>query len=216
MYKMITDKFLDVINILFRNINGLEKVEFLFLVNQIRFAFNIRQIIRIVADKLNLLPTSNTPQRNNVIRLIGHYPTVIGNTPKMSESTFGFLVKFVGIGNLCNRTYQALGRKFKRCLVRVVNFMMELKIVVTIYKFTPLLYKNSQLIELAIFFTYLLVVVELLALHQQRYQSRLLVVLLYDNLYLHLIAKNLNIYQKNLHQMQSILQMPFRIFSTCR
>lgn len=141
MIKIHTDKFLDVINILFRNINGLEKVEFLFLVNQIRFAFNIRQIIRIVADKLNLLPTSNTPQRNNVIRLIGHYPTVIGNTPKMSESTFVFLVKFVGIGNLCNRTYQALGRKFKRCLVMVVNFMMELKIVK--YTFRPSNFRNS-------------------------------------------------------------------------
>jgi len=126
---MITDKSLDVINILFGNINGLEKVKLAFFVNQISFPFNIRQIGRIVANKFNLLPTTNTPQRNNVIRLIGHYPTVIGNTPKWSESTFDFLINFVRICNFCNRTYQTLGRKFKCNLIGVVNFVMEFKVI---------------------------------------------------------------------------------------
>src|SRR5690348_7023751 len=124
-----TDKLLDVINIFFGNINGLEKVKLSFLVNQICFAFNVRQISRIVANKLNLLATTNTPQGNNVICLVSHNTTVISDTSKWSKSTFGFLVKFVGISNLCDSTNQTLRRKFKHCLVSVVNFVVEFKII---------------------------------------------------------------------------------------
>lgn len=127
--KIHTDEILDIRNIFFGNINGLEKVKFTLFVNQIRLPFNIRKICGVVTNKPNLLATANAPQGNDIIGLIGHHPTIIGNPPKRSKSTYGFLVKLVGISNFCNSTYQALRRKFKCRPVRVVNFVMEFKII---------------------------------------------------------------------------------------
>lgn len=139
--KIHTDKFLDVINVFFGNINGLEKIEFAFFVNQISFSFNVWHISRIVANKLNLLATTNTPQGNDIIRLVSHNMTVVSNTSERLKISLSFLVKFVGIGNFCNSTYQALRRESKCRLVRVVNFVMEFKIVK--YTFRPSNFGNS-------------------------------------------------------------------------
>lgn len=127
--KIHTHKTFHVINIFFGNINGLKKVKLSIFVNQIRFPFDVRQISRIMANKLNLLPATNAPQGNDIVRLVSHDTVIISNASKWSKVTFGFLINLVGIGNLCNRTYQALGRKFKRYLVRVVNFVMEFEVI---------------------------------------------------------------------------------------
>lgn len=129
-----SDKILDVIDILFGNINGLKKVKLTLLVNQISFAFNVGKISSIMANKVNLLPTTYTPQGNYIVSLISHNTTIISDTTKWSKSTFGFLVQLIGISNFCNRTYQTLGGKFKCCLIFVVNFVMELEIVKHLFR----------------------------------------------------------------------------------
>src|SRR5690606_34095104 len=93
------DKLFHILNILFGHVNGLKQVKLTFLVNQIRFPFNVRNVIRVMANKINLLSTTNTPQRNNVIRLVGHYLTVVSNTTKWLKSTFGFLIQLISISN---------------------------------------------------------------------------------------------------------------------
>ena len=82
-----------------------------------------------MANKVNFLPTTDTPQGNDIIRLVGHNTTIVGNRAKWSKSTFSFLIKFVSIRNLCNRANQHLRRKFKRRLIDVVDFVMELEII---------------------------------------------------------------------------------------
>lgn len=124
-----TDKTFNIVNILFGNINGLKQIKLTFFVNQISLALNVRQIRRIMANKVNLLPSTDTPQGNDVIRLVSHNPSIISNAPKWSKNTFSFLIKFVSICNFCNRANQHLRRKFKCRLVDVVNFVMEFEIV---------------------------------------------------------------------------------------
>lgn len=136
-----TDKGLNIVHILFGNINSLKEIKFTFFVDQIRFPLNVRQISRIVANKINLLSTSNAPQGNDVIRFVSHNTIIISNTSKWSEGTFDFLIKFIRICNLCNRAYKHLGRKFKSGLIDVVNFVMEFEIVKDAFR--PSYFRNS-------------------------------------------------------------------------
>ena len=124
-----TDKTFNIVNILFRNINSLKQIEFTFFVNQICFPFNVRQISRIMTNKVNFLPTTDTPQGNDIIRLVGHNTTIVSNRAERSKNTFSFLIQLIGIRNLCNRANQHLRRKFKRGLIDMVNFVMEFEIV---------------------------------------------------------------------------------------
>ena len=124
-----TDKSFNIVNILFRNINSLKQIEFTFFVNQICFPFNVRQISRVMANKVNFLPTTDTPQGNDIIRLVGHNTTIVSNRAERSKNTFSFLIQLIGIRNLCNRANQHLRRKFKRILIDVVNFVMEFEII---------------------------------------------------------------------------------------
>ena len=127
--KIHPDKILNVFYIFFGYFNGLKQVKLTFLVNQIRFAFNVGKIFRIMADKRYFNPSSDSPKRNNIIRLVGHYPAIITNASEWSEYPLNLFIKFVGISNLCNTPYQYLTAKFKGSLVCVVNFVMEFKIV---------------------------------------------------------------------------------------
>lgn len=131
--KIHPDKFLYVLNILFGYVNGLKKVKLSFFVNQISLAFNVRNVIRVMADKFDFLPTTDTPQRNHIVRLVGHYPAVVSNTAKWPENTFCFLVQLIGIGNFGYLPYNHLRRKFKRSLVSVIYFVMELKVVENLF-----------------------------------------------------------------------------------
>ena len=92
-------------------------------------------------NKVNLLPTTNTPQRNHVVRLVGHYSTIISNTAKWLKSTFSFLIQLVGISNFSYLSYKHLRREVKRSLVQMVNFAMEFKIIENL--FLPSYLRNS-------------------------------------------------------------------------
>ena len=129
MIKINTDKLLHIRNIFFGYINGLKQVKLPLLVNQISLPFNVRQIVSVMAYKRYFNPTSDCPKRNNIIRLVGHNPTIITNTSKWSKFSFGFLIQFVSIGNLCNTTYKNLTAKFKLGFISVVCFVMEFKII---------------------------------------------------------------------------------------
>ena len=124
-----SDKLLHIYDIFLRNINGLKQVKLTFLKYQICFAFNVRQVVLVMANKVNLLPTTNTPQRNYIIGLVGHYPAIIGNTPKRSKFSFSFLIQLIGISNFCYTSYQYLRGKLECSFVRMVNFVMEFKII---------------------------------------------------------------------------------------
>ena len=127
--KINTQKGFYISNIFFGYINSLKQVKLAFLVNQIRFAFNVRQVVSIMANKRYFNPSTYCPKRNNVIWFIGHNPAVITNTSKWSKFSFGFLVKFVSVSNFCYTSYQYLTAKFERSLVAMVNFVMEFKII---------------------------------------------------------------------------------------
>lgn len=122
-----------VLNVFLGNVNGLEKVKLTFLVNQVSFPFNVRDIRRIVANKINLLPATNAPQRNYVIGLVSHYPTIIGNTAKWFKTTFGFLVQLIGISNFGYLPYKHLRRKIKGSFVSMIDFVMEFEIIENLF-----------------------------------------------------------------------------------
>src|SRR5690606_3125214 len=95
-----TDKSFNIVNILFRNINSLKQIEFTFFVNQICFPFNVRQISRVMTNKFYLLPSTDTPQGNDIIGLVSHNTSIISNRAKWSEYSFSFLINLISISNL--------------------------------------------------------------------------------------------------------------------
>lgn len=124
--KIHTDELLYILNVFFGNFYGLEKIEFTLFVNQISLAFNVWQVIGIVANKLNLLATTNAPQGNDAVGLIGHYPAIISNTTKWFKRAFCFLVKLVGICHFADAAHKHLRgeveRGFKSVITEVVYF----------------------------------------------------------------------------------------------
>lgn len=94
-----------------------------------RLPLYVRKIVSVMTNKRYFQPATDSPKRNNIIRLVGHYPTVVTNASKWSKSAFGFLVKFISIGNLCNTTYKYLRGKFECSLVAMVNFVMQFKVI---------------------------------------------------------------------------------------
>lgn len=124
-----SNKLLHIYNIFFGYINGLKKVKLSFFVNQNRFAFNVRQVVSVMAYKRYFNPTTNSPKRNNIIRLVGHNTTIVTNTTKRSKLSFSFLIQLVGISNFCYTTYKNLRRKFECSLVAMVNLVMEFEII---------------------------------------------------------------------------------------
>lgn len=127
--KTNTNKILNILNIFFGNINSLKKVKLAFLVNQISLPFDVRNVIRIMANKANLLSATYTPQRNHVVRFVGHYSTIISNTAKWLKSTFGFLIQFISVSNFSYLPYKHLRREVKRSLVAMIYFVVQLKVI---------------------------------------------------------------------------------------
>lgn len=127
--KVATNKFLNILNIFFGNINGLKKVKLAFFINQISFPFDVRNIVRIMANKVNFLSATDTPQGNNIVSFISHYPTIISNATKWSKSAFGFLIQLISIGNFGYLPNKHLGRKVKRSFVRMICAMVQFKII---------------------------------------------------------------------------------------
>ncbi len=127
---MATDKTFNIFNIFFGNFNGLKKIEFTFLVNQVRFTFNVRQIVSIMANKFHPLQSAiHRPQRNTIFS-IRKDASIISNCAKYAKFSFNFPVKFVSISNFRDATHYHLSRKIKTILYSVIGFVMEFILVV--------------------------------------------------------------------------------------
>src|SRR3990167_1432943 len=127
--KITPDKTFNIFYFFFWNFNSLENVKFTFLKYQIRFAFYVRNVFLIMADKRNFQTTSNSPQRNNLF-VVSQNSTVISNCPKRTKFSFNFLVKFVGIRYFRNATDNHLSRKIKTIFYSAICFVMEFVLIV--------------------------------------------------------------------------------------
>src|SRR5690606_17155978 len=65
--KIVTYKIIHVFSFFLANFNGLTKEKLSFFVNQIRFSLDKRDVFRLVANKINFLSTTKTPQRNYIV-----------------------------------------------------------------------------------------------------------------------------------------------------
>src|SRR5690606_10475662 len=70
-----------------------------------------------------------TPQRNHVVRFVGHYSTIISNATKWFESTLCFLIQLISISNFSYLPYKHLRRKLKSSFIRMINFVMEFEVI---------------------------------------------------------------------------------------
>src|SRR5690606_18942235 len=123
--KIATYKIIHVFSFFLANFNGLTKEKFSFFVNQIRFSLDKRDVFRLVANKINFLSTSKTPQRNHIVWLVGYNSSIVSDRPKWFECTFCFLVQGIGITNLGNRLYQHLRRKLKGGSERMIHLVVQ-------------------------------------------------------------------------------------------
>src|SRR5690606_4137617 len=104
--KIATYKIIHAFSFFLGNFNGLTKEKFSFFVNQVRFSLDKRDMFRLMAHKINFLSSSKTPQRNHIVWLVGHNPSIVSNSPKWIEFAFCFLVQSIRISHLGNRSNQ--------------------------------------------------------------------------------------------------------------
>ena len=121
------NKFFHVINVFFSDIYSLKKIKLSLFINQISLAFDVRKVCLIMANKINLLPSSDAPQRNRISLPIRHYSTVVGNAAEWFKNAFRSLVRLIGIGNLSNLAYHHLGRYIIRGHKAMINLVMQFK-----------------------------------------------------------------------------------------
>src|SRR5690606_26121508 len=123
--KIATYKIIHVFSFFLANFNGLTKEKLSFFVNQIRFSLDKRDVFRLVANKINFLSTTKTPQRNHIVWLVGHNSSIISDRPKWFECAFCFLVQGIRIRNFGNRSYQHLRRKLKCSSKRMIHLVVQ-------------------------------------------------------------------------------------------
>jgi hypothetical protein len=123
--KIHTDEFLYILNVFFGNFYGLEKIEFTLFVNQISLAFNVWQVLWIVANKRNVQSSADSPDRYGEI-FVSEYPAVIGNCAKLTKGTFFFLIQLISICHFADAAHKHLRgeveRGFKSVITEVVYF----------------------------------------------------------------------------------------------
>src|SRR5690606_1412076 len=97
--KIATYKIIHAFSFFLGNFNGLTKEKLSFVVNQVCFSLNKWNIRRFVANKINFLPTSKTPQRNHIVWPVGQNSSIISDSAKWFEFAFCFLVQGVCISH---------------------------------------------------------------------------------------------------------------------
>ena len=118
-----------VFHIIFNYINSLKQIEFTFSKKQICFAFDIRQVVRVVADKRHFQPAANRPDGNNVVGFVGQDATVIRDRAKWFESPFNLLIQLVGISHFRYAPYDYLTAQLRSTLNGMVAGIMQLKLL---------------------------------------------------------------------------------------
>lgn len=122
------DKFLHILHIFVGYINGLKKIKFPLFINQVRFAFDIRQVFWIMANKGHFQTTADSPYRNRHT-LIRKDAAIIGDGTEWAEISFGFLVQFISIRNLAYAAHKHLSGETKRRLESVITKAMNFELV---------------------------------------------------------------------------------------
>jgi hypothetical protein len=126
--KVYAYKFLNVLDILFRHFNGLEKIKLALLCHKISLAFDVRKILQVMADKRKLQPSINRPQGSR-IPFIGKDAGIVSNRAERPERSLYFPVQLISIGNLADTANKHLRGKAGTFLQFVVGKMMKLKLV---------------------------------------------------------------------------------------
>ena len=126
--KIATDKFLNILNIIFRNLAGLKQVKFAFLKDKIGLSFNVGDVCGVVTNVMNLKPSPDRPYRSN-IAFVTENPAVIRNAAQRLKGSFCFPVQFVSIADFRYATHNDLCRKIESTLNRVVAFRVNLELV---------------------------------------------------------------------------------------
>lgn len=124
-----TDKFLHIFHIFFNHINCLKKVKLTFSKKQVCFAFDVRKIVRVVADKRHFQPAANRPDGNNVVGFVGQDATIIRDRAKWFESPFNLLIQLVGISHFRYAPYDYLTAQLRSTLNGMVAGIMQLKLL---------------------------------------------------------------------------------------
>ena len=127
--KIAADKFFHIFHIIFHHINRLKQVKFPLSKQQICFAFDVRKVVRIMADKGHFEPAANRPDGNDVVGFVGKDATVIRNRAKRLESTLYFPVQFVGISDLRYATDNHLAAQIRSTLNRMVRSIVQAKLL---------------------------------------------------------------------------------------
>src|SRR5690606_2574172 len=131
--KIATYKIIHSLRFFLGNFYGLTKEKRSFFVNQVCFSLDKRDMFRLMANKINFLSPSKTPQRNHIVWLVGHNSSIVSDSTKWFECTFCFLVQGIRISHLGNRSYQHLGRKLKCGSQRMVNFVMQFDFIENLF-----------------------------------------------------------------------------------
>ena len=127
--KITADKFLYIFHIIFNYVNGLKQVKFAFSKKQICFAFDVWKIVRVVANKRHFQTTTNRPDGNNVVGLVGQDSTIVGNATKWFKGAFGFSIQFVGVCNFRNAADNYLATQFRSTLNHVIAGIVKFKLL---------------------------------------------------------------------------------------
>lgn len=127
--KVTTDKLFNIFYIILHYINRLKQVKLPFAVNQISFAFDVRKIVRIMADKGHFEPATNRPDGNNVVGFVGQDATVIRDRAKWFESSFNLPIQLVGISHFRYAPYDYLTAQLRSTLNGMVAGIMQLKLL---------------------------------------------------------------------------------------
>ena len=126
--KINTKKSLDIFDGFFRNFDCLEKEKLSFLRDQIRFALDIWNPVRAVANKRNRLPPSDCPQ-GHALFFVRENPGVIGQGSHGKEGSFDVLSNLVGVRYFGNTPNNHLGRQGRRFSYSVIDTFMELELI---------------------------------------------------------------------------------------
>lgn len=131
--KINADKIFNVLHVFFRNFDSLKKIKLFLLEKKVGLAFYVRNVIFVVADKWNVLQSSIYGPNGNRIALIGEDSRIICDRAERTKISLNFFVSLIRIGYFGNAPNYHLSRKIKRILDGIVDFFMELVLVVKFF-----------------------------------------------------------------------------------
>lgn len=122
------DERFDVFDVIFGDFDGLEQVEFAFLINQVGFAFDVGQILFVVAKEGDFESAIDRPDGYG-FAFVRKEAAIVGDAAERTESSLDFLIQPVGVGDLADASDQRLGAKARSLFKAVIDMMVKLEFV---------------------------------------------------------------------------------------